>query len=119
MESSEFLPIQEHNVVSYLPSETKLQKVTKTHKGYVITEGGIIAFRRQIATPLEKIRMYADKFSSSHTSKFGQLINELKSKSGSIISFAIRKCTDDAPYILKFIDLSKRELYKLGISLLE
>lgn len=118
-DAPEFLPVQEHNVVSYLPSETKLQKVTKTHKGYVITEAGIIAFRRQIATPLEKIRRYADKLSSSHISKFEQLINELKSKSGSIISFAIKKCIDDAPYILKFIDSSKRELYKLGISLLE
>lgn len=100
--------------LNFAPS-AKMKEVTTTREGYVIDDDGIIAFRRQIATPLEKIKDKIDKEStmipSQYKAKFEEIINTLKTGSD-IINMAIRFCVDDAPHILEFI---KTGLPLLGI----
>ncbi|HYL65903.1 MAG TPA: hypothetical protein VEU72_01975 [Nitrosopumilaceae archaeon] len=83
--------------------------------GYLITEEGIIAFRRQISTALEKIQRQLDKIPSvTRNSKFTNIVNALKSNSN-ILTTSIKLCIDNAPQILEFIKTVTNELRSVGI----
>lgn len=105
----EFVPIRETDVlVVAMGGANKMKEVTSTREGYVIAEDGIIAFRRQIATPLEKIKKKIESGSilpASYKPKFEQIVNALKT-SHDIIHTAIIFCVDDAPQILEFIKMT-------------
>jgi len=111
----DFVPIRETNpLVIAMNTQPKLKEITVTRKGYVIEDNGIIAFRRQIATPLEKIKDKVDKgavFPNTYKTKFEEIVNTLKTSSD-VIHTAIRFCVDDAPHVLEFI---KMVLPLLGI----
>lgn len=94
------------------------QQVTREREGYVITELGIYAFRKQIATPLEKIKANIDKVPSmSRFEKFKNIIATLKANSN-LISLGVKLCVENAPLVIDFIKTMHAELVQLGIPIL-
>lgn len=116
---SDFIPVQQQSGFNpaMTPPETKLKEITKHVEGYSITEKGIIAFRKDIATPVEKIKKLTNKLSSSNQSKFRGILDELKRHTDSITSFAVNKCIENAPYILEFLKDCSNDLLNHGISI--
>jgi len=116
---SDFIPIQQQSGFNpaLTPPETKLKEITKHVEGYSITEKGIIVFRRDIATPVEKIKKFTNKITPKNQSKFREFLDELKRHTGSITSFAVNKCIENAPYVLEFLKDCGNDLMNSGISI--
>ena len=103
---------------SILPGITpnyKMQEITRKHTGYVITTKGIMAFRKQIISPVDKILLHIDELSAIQGSEYGEIIKEIKSNSKNIAQYVIGKCIDNAPLFLKFLEYCVHELSKENI----
>jgi len=102
---TEYIPVQSKSSFA-TSSETKLQPVTKRKEGYEIGEAGIIAYRAQIISPLEKIKTQTDILPNEKESKFSVLTDKLKA-TRDVAEFAVKKCIENAPQILEFIKFAK------------
>lgn len=84
----------------------KIQEVKVDHSGYVITVSGIMAVRRQIITPIEKIKQNIENYPENKVGKFKTIIDHLKSNATVTLS-TIKLCIDNAPLFLDFINYVK------------
>lgn len=103
------------SVMSQLTPNYKIKEITRKHTGYVITTKGIMAFRKQIITPIDKILPHIDKLSNIQGGKYGEIIKEMKSSAQTITRFVISKCIDNAPFFLKFLEYCITELSEKGM----
>ena len=92
------------------------EKVSKTHEGYVITEKGIIAFRKEIVTKIEGIKTQIDRLANYKIEKFNEITSRI-SYSTDILKDVVKLCTDNAPLVLEFIKTATTELSKIGVAL--
>ena len=69
---------------------------------YQITETGIIVFRKEIGTPLQKARDNFNKISKHKDTKYAQIIKELD-EGRDITSTAATLCIKNAPRVLEFL----------------
>ncbi len=116
-EYSDFLPVTDNLSLPEEEQTTRLQEVKRKRDGYVITETGIYAFRKQIGTPIEKIRPHLTKLSmTAKTEKFRRVIETLKSESD-VMGPVIKLCVENAPLILEFMKAMPAILQSFGINL--
>jgi hypothetical protein len=95
---------------------TKIQPVTKEYEGYVISEKGIIEFRKQIATKIEKIRPLLHRLELNKIARFQKIIDTITS-TASLTDSVVKLCIDNAPLVLDFIRTIPTELANIGIQL--
>lgn len=110
---TELAPI--HNPV-LITMSTGMQEVERTIEGYTITEAGIMAFRRQIITPLEKIIPHVSKTRSSKIPQFAEIVTTLSSTIN-LAKSVVDLCTNNAPQVLDFIKILHNDLLSLGINI--
>lgn len=97
------------------------KEVERKYSGYEITTEGVLAFRRQIKIPIQKIMAHVDKFSRIYVepqkaSKYSEIINTLKQSSdlgNSVADLAIK----NSPLFGEFIVWAKDGLKALGIDI--
>jgi hypothetical protein len=111
----DLVPVKDNDAFA-IQSSTKLQEIHRVSEGYVITDDGIIAFRRQIVTPLEKIQSHLNKIPSTiiKDNRFSKIFDALKSNAN-ILESAIQLCINNAPQILEFIRHVSNQLTSMGI----
>ena len=112
-EYRELVPLRNNSLLTV--QETGMHEVTRKRTGFSITKAGIIAFRRQIATPIEKIVSNVNKLDPSKTSPFKKILNELNSHR-SILEASIALAIENAPHILEFIKNMAHQLALIGIT---
>lgn len=83
---------------------------------FVISEVGIIKFRKDLGTPLIKINQNVDKFSSVKNKKFLNILEKIKNSSD-ITTLAVKLCVDNTPFFIEFLNFASTQLLKYNIRL--
>lgn len=112
----EHMPLTEENIVSATMTSTRYERVSTPVEGYVITEKGIIAFRKEIVTKIQNIKPHIDRLAAYKIEKF-KTITETVEFSTDLLKDVVKLCVDNAPLVLEFIKSATTELSKIGIPL--
>lgn len=117
-EYTNFVPVKDNSSghTAHGTNTNRTRQVTQKIQGYIITEEGIIAFRKQIGTPLEKIQPHLNLFtgSASRFDKFKKIIESIKNKSNVLVP-AVKLCIENAPLVLEFLQEAQQVLTSHGI----
>lgn len=105
-------PYDKHKNPSGLNLQISRQILTKRYDGYMITTAGVLAFRRQITIPIEKIMAEVDRLSLAAAdpkdrNKFKEIIQTLKEStdlSNSLIDLVLKI---GSPALIAFVLFAK------------
>ena len=94
----------------------KLQQVNKRISGFEITRAGIIAYRKDIISPFQKMRPYLSNLDkklteTTHKEFLQELIN-----SSSISTTIINACINNAPLVVEILITYAQLLSNMNIS---